>query len=60
MIETKADVDAFGHLTISILRVLIAKGLIDKDDIMADLLRQEVSGEVAFAISRLIDTLPSR
>ena len=60
MIENKSDMDTLGHLTIAILRTLISKGLIDKDDIMADLARQGASTESAFAISRLLDSLPKR
>lgn len=60
MIENKADMDALGHLTIAILRVLMSKGLVDKDDITADLARQGVTAEEAFVLSRLIDSLPKR
>lgn len=60
MIKNHADMETLRHLTIAMLRTMIAKGLIDKDDIMADLARQEASPEIAFALSRLIDSLPKR
>lgn len=60
MIENKADMETIGHLTVAVIRVLMAKGLIEKDDIMADLMRQETPAEIAFAVSKLLDSLPSR
>ena len=60
MIENKSDIETLSHLTIAILRALISKGLIEKEDIMADLARQEASPETAFVLSRLLDSLPKR
>ena len=60
IIQTPADAEAFAHLNIAMLRILISKEILDKDDIMADLARQNCSGEIGFAISRLIDDLPKK
>ena len=58
IIQTQADADAFAHLTIALIRILIAKNVIEKEDIMADLYRQKAPGEIVYAINKLLDITP--
>lgn len=60
MIESQADMNALGHLVFAMLRVLMAKGIVEKDDIMADLLRQQAPAEIAFAIDKILENMPKK
>jgi len=41
------------------IRCLIAKGLLSKDDLMADLARQGVSAELAFRLDAVLTEIPT-
>lgn len=42
------------------IRCLIAKGLLSKEDIMADLARQNIDAETAFKIHALLNETPEK
>lgn len=42
------------------IRCLIAKGLLSKEDIMADLARQKIDAEMAFKIHALLNETPEK
>ncbi|GKS97661.1 hypothetical protein [Acidovorax sp. SUPP2825] len=56
--QSSADIEALAHLNLAVVRILVAKGLVQKEELFAELPRHQPHEAVAFALHRLISNLP--
>jgi hypothetical protein len=54
---TETELVVFSHTAI---RCLIAKGILTKEDIIADLARQGIDAEMAFRFKAVLDQIPQQ
>ena len=54
---TNEELIVLSHTTV---RCLIAKGLLTKEDILADMMRQGVDAETAFRLKACLDEIPEK